>query len=144
MNTTMGSLDMSWIEVASYSYPYEAQIAKSRLISVGIPAYIENEHTINMDWLYSVAMGGVRVLVPKNYETDAKYLLENDFSQDLDEEFQLTHLHCPHCQSEQVEPYTEGKKMAFVLFAALGFPLFKYKHGYKCLDCHIFFENNME
>ncbi len=39
---------MKWMVIAQYSFPYEAHIAKARLESVGIPAYIENEHTINM------------------------------------------------------------------------------------------------
>lgn len=40
-------LGVKWVVIKSYSYPYEAQIAKARLTSVGIPAMIENEHTIN-------------------------------------------------------------------------------------------------
>lgn len=131
---------MKWVIIASYSYPYQAQIAKARLVSVGIPVYIENEHTVNMYWLYSHAMGGVRVAVPDDRVEDAKYLIEKDFSQDIDEEFDQPALKCPHCQSYAVEPYTEGKRPAFFLFAVIGFPLFKYKHGYKCNDCEKFFE----
>ena len=46
---------MQWIVVKTFSFPYEAQIAKTQLEAFGIPAYIENEHTINMDWFYSNA-----------------------------------------------------------------------------------------
>lgn len=58
---------MIWIIVQSFSFPYEAQIAKTQLEAAEIPARIENEHTINMDWLYSNALGGVRLLVLEIY-----------------------------------------------------------------------------
>lgn len=133
---------MSWIVVASYSYPYEAQIAKARLVSVGIPVNIENEHTINMYWLYSNALGGVRVSIPEIYFEKAKYLLENDFSDDIDDEFEILKTQCPECKSELIEPYTKGKKSAFLFFTLLGFPMAQYEHGYKCQNCGLFFKDN--
>ena len=39
------------IVVARFSLPYEAQIRAS-LDAAGIPAFIADEHTINMNWLY--------------------------------------------------------------------------------------------
>ncbi len=38
---------MQWIVIKTFSFPYEAQIAKTQLEAFGIPVYIENEHTIN-------------------------------------------------------------------------------------------------
>ena len=43
--------------IATYSFPYEAQIARARLDSEGIPAFVADEQTINMQWLYSNALG---------------------------------------------------------------------------------------
>ncbi len=48
---------------------------------------IENEHTINLDWFYSNALGGVRSLVPENYVDEAKLFLEKDFSDELEQKF---------------------------------------------------------
>ena len=131
---------MSWIVIASYSYPYEAQIAKARLESVGIPVTIENEHTINMNWLYSNALGGVRVSVPEIYLEEAKYLLGNDFSDDLDREFDILKPQCPKCKSSSITPYTKGRKSAFIFITFLDFPIAKPKHGYKCKNCGLFFD----
>lgn len=47
---------MTWIVLQSFSFPCEAQIAKMQLEVAEIPAHIENEHTINMGWLYSNAL----------------------------------------------------------------------------------------
>lgn len=131
---------MSWTVIASYSYPYEAQIAKSRLVSVGIPVYIENEHMVNTDWLYSNALGGVKLLVPEQFKKDALYLISHDFSQDVDSEFELNTPKCPKCNSDEIEPFTKGKRSAFFMTLILGFPIAKHEHGYKCKNCHEFFD----
>lgn len=63
------------VTIASYSMPYEAHIAKSRLDSEGIPAFMADEHTINMQWLYSNALGGVKLQVPEPYAEAAIEIL---------------------------------------------------------------------
>ena len=65
------------IEIASFSHPYEAHIAKASLETADIPVFITDEHTINMQWLYSDALGGIRLLVPKGYEIEAKVRVTN-------------------------------------------------------------------
>ncbi|MFW2163126.1 DUF2007 domain-containing protein [Acinetobacter beijerinckii] len=128
---------MTWIVVQSFSFPYEAHIAKTQLEAAGIPARIENEHTINMDWLYSNALGGVRVLVLESNLEEARALLAQDFSQELQEQFGLSE-NCPNCGSSDIQPYTEGKRPAYLVFLLLGFPLFFYKNGMKCQRCQYF------
>lgn len=134
------------IQIASYSFPHEANIAKASLEAAGIPASIADEHTINMDWLYSNALGGVRLFVPEEFVEEAKALIEEDFSHIVDEEFEELaeesftekvdeKATCPACGGNELEPYTIGKKPAFIVFLLLGFPLFFYKQGSKCLSC---------
>ncbi|MGR0305455.1 putative signal transducing protein [Acinetobacter beijerinckii] len=128
---------MTWIVVQSFSFPYEAQIAKTQLEAAGIPARIENEHTINMDWLYSNALGGVRLLVLESDLEEARTLLAQDFSKELQQQFGLSE-NCPNCDSSDIQPYTEGKRPAYLVFLLLGFPLFFYKNGMKCQRCQYF------
>lgn len=128
---------MQWVIAETYSFSYEAQIAKTQLEAAEIPARIENEHTINMDWLYSNALGGVRLLVPESYAEEAKSLLAQDFSQELEQQFGASE-NCPHCGSRDIQPYTEGKRPAYLVFLLLGFPLFFYKNGTKCKQCQHF------
>lgn len=123
------------IEIASFSYPHEAHIAKASLDAADIPAFITDEHTINMQWLYSNALGGIRLLVPRGYETEAKELISKDFSEILKSEVEIEEIACPSCGNTNTEPYTIGKKPAFLVFLLLGFPLFFYKHGIKCGTC---------
>ncbi len=70
-----------------------------------------------------------------------KYLV-GDFSEslgnevDVDEEKDV----CPKCGSKDLFAFTKGKRLAFLVFILLGFPLFFYKHGYKCKQCGEFSE----
>jgi hypothetical protein len=73
--------------IARFSFPFEAQIAKSKLEAMGIPAFVADEHTINMDWLYSNAMGGVRLQVLQEQADEAIALLKEDNSQAVEAEF---------------------------------------------------------
>lgn len=57
--------------ISTYTFPYEAQIAWAKLDSEQIPALIADEHTINMQWLYSNALGGARLQVPEEYVESA-------------------------------------------------------------------------
>lgn len=130
----------SLIKIASFTFPYEAQIAKCSLEAAGIPAFVADEHTINMQWLYSNAMGGVRVLVPLKFRKAAIELLEMDCSAELVGEFGEDKFSCELCGASTLVPYTKGKKPAFFIFLLFGFPLFFHKHGYKCLKCGRFSE----
>lgn len=123
------------ITVASFSFPYEAQLAKAKLESEGIPAFVLDEHTINMQWLYSNAMGGVRVQVPNPYLEQASKILSKDYSQALVQEKGIDLPTCLECGSENVEPIIKGKKMAFVVFLFFNFPLWPFKRHVKCLEC---------
>lgn len=129
---------MQWIFVKTFSFPYEAQIAKTQLEAFGIPVYIENEHTINMDWFYSNALGGVRLLVPADYVEESKALLEKDFSDELEQKFGKNKECCPHCGSRDIEAYTKGEKSTFLAFMFFGLPLFSFKNGNRCKRCQSF------
>lgn len=126
----------SLITVATYSFPYEAEISRATLESNGIMAFVVDAHTINMQWLYSNAMGGVRVQVQrKNFEA-ARLILNTDYSSLVESEVENDEAEHKCCQCSGItEPYTKGKKPAFLVFFLLGFPLFFYQHGLKCKSC---------
>lgn len=52
--------------------------------------------------------------------------LLQDFSQELEQQFGASES-CPHCGSRDIQPYTEGKRPAYLVFLLLGFPLFFIK-----------------
>lgn len=128
------------ITVATFSFPHEAHIAKLKLDAKEIPAFVADEHTINMQWLYSSAIGGVKLQVPAPFVEQAIQALAEDFSDLLesDDEDDREEPRCPACGSQALTPYIRGKKPAFLVFLLLGFPLFFYRRGFRCDACWAF------
>ena len=66
------------VVIAKYSFSHEANFAKMQLEASGIPAFISDEYTINMQWLYSDAMGGVRLFVSTSNAEKALEILNDE------------------------------------------------------------------
>jgi len=63
------------VTIATFSKVEEAHLLRMRLEDAGIPAYLRDENTIQIDWLYSNALGGVRVEVAEEDVDAAKAIL---------------------------------------------------------------------
>ena len=121
--------------IARYPFPHEAHIARSRLESEGIPAFVADEHTISMQWLYSNAMGGVRLQAPSEVADRAISILNEDRESDLIAQEGEDRQKCPACGSSNTEFHQIGRRWAFLAFLAFHFPLFPVKEAIKCSDC---------
>ena len=97
--------------IGRFSHPLEAQIARARLEAAGIPAFVADEHTINMQWLYSNALGGVRLQVPMVCREDAVALLATDESEALRAEQGSSEFQCLRCGSDQVAWKVDGRRL---------------------------------
>ena len=47
--------------------PWDAQVSRALLESEGVPAFLENEHHVTVNWPMSRMLGGVRLMVPVEY-----------------------------------------------------------------------------
>lgn len=47
------------LTVAHFDFPYEAQLARARLEAEGIDAWVADEYTISVQWLYCNACGAL-------------------------------------------------------------------------------------
>lgn len=116
--------------IASYTQMEQAHLAVSKLEGSGVQAWLRDEATANLYWLYSNAIGGVKVEVAEEDVERAREVLE------LPKEASGL-IQCPHCGSENI------KVRQMNLFFALGFiflslilPHRKFK-----ADCHECGEN---
>lgn len=125
------------ITIARFSLPLDAQIARSSLEAAGIPAFIVDEHTINMNWMYSDAMGGVRLQVPQAYAQEALALLRTDHSASLEAEQPSPPDCCRHCGSEQLQAIQPGRRLAFLSWLLLNIPLWPVRSRRLCLACGV-------
>ena len=64
--------------LATFSKPEEAHLLRGRLESGGVRAYVQDENLVQMNWLYSNAIGGVRVQISDEDIDEARSILRRD------------------------------------------------------------------
>lgn len=74
-----------FVTVAVYDMLPDAQIALGRLAAEGVEATLADAHLVQTDWLYSLAVGGIKLQVDAAEETRAREILDTDYSADLDD-----------------------------------------------------------
>jgi hypothetical protein len=118
--------------IASYTKMEDAHLAVSKLAGSGVDAWLRDEATANLYWLYSNAIGGVKVEVAPEDLERAREVLELP-----KEESGL--LKCPNCGSENITVRQMNLFSALALiFLSVILP--GRKHKADCLDCGDSFE----
>jgi hypothetical protein len=118
------------ITIGRYSTPYEASLVRSKLESAGIEAFVEDDYTINANWMWSNALGGVKVLVPTSQADEARGILEADQPESPPADEGV----CPVCGSADVQRFVE-KRGAFLTWLLLGLPLWPVETKVACRNC---------
>lgn len=96
--------------VASFREPHQAYIAKGRLEAEEIPAIVLDEHVAQINWMYSQAIGGVKVQVPEKVFEKAREILTATYLEELSEveeaklEPEPEDL-CPQCGSSSISAH---------------------------------------
>jgi hypothetical protein len=62
--------------IATFSHPFEAHLAKGKLESEGIEAFIADENIVGINWLYSNLVGGVKLKVREEDKERALKILQ--------------------------------------------------------------------
>ena len=130
---------MSLTTVQRYREPHAAHVARCLLESHQIPAFVNHEHHVGLNWPISNALGGVKLQVPPEYYEEARGLLGKDHRLELDLlENELPAPApvdlCPDCHSENIQVAQEAQRVKALSFL-LTIP-FKYRsHAWFCKDC---------
>jgi hypothetical protein len=117
--------------VSTFSKPEEAHLLRSRLEAAGIPAFVRDELTIQMNWLYSTALGGVRVEVADEHLEAAREITALPTVNDSREETLL----CPRCGSSEVIRRQWPRRLAYLSLLVVSFPLILSRKHSKCRRC---------
>jgi hypothetical protein len=72
--------DLKLIALRRFRDLPEALVAKGLLDSANIKCFLSDENTVRMDWLWSNALGGVRLWVREDDLSESSALLGYDFS----------------------------------------------------------------
>ncbi len=112
--------------LASYSKPEEAFLVASLLHANGIETEVRDADIINTQWMYSNAVGGVKVVVSDDDLERAREVLN------LPPQGKGI-LICPHCGSQRVR--LRELNLLTALSVAMGFLLPFSSRQVDCLDC---------
>jgi hypothetical protein len=74
-----------YITIATFDKTTDAHIALGRLGAEGIRALLFDDNMVQMDWLYAIALGGIKLRVTRADENQARRILATDYSHDLDD-----------------------------------------------------------
>lgn len=124
-----------------------AEIIKGRLAEDGIMASIKDEHTVTMNWMWSQALGGIKLLVDANEYERANELLTSyeeafeakqdapAYDEPYDEQLDPNNRVCIHCGSKNTKLQTINKTWAYSTLLFLGFPIKVKEDKWHCFHC---------
>ncbi len=126
------------VTIGLYSHPYEADLARARLAAEGIDSFAADEFLVNLNWLYSNAVGGIRLQVAEPDVESARQILAEDSAENLPEEFQQDEpvVKCPRCGSSATHYIDLGSKwLTYLSWLVLMYPLIRFRKRMQCSDC---------
>lgn len=124
-----------------------AHIVKGRLEEEGIQVFIKDEQTVTLYWIYSNAIGGIKLQVLQEDEAKALALLaamDEEYEQDTDQaayqnedrsQLDPNNKICIYCGSKNTKAEQYDKKWAYSIMLFLGFPLAVKSEKWHCFNC---------
>lgn len=114
------------VTVATFERPEEAHLLRTRLESAGFEAFVQDESLVQLDMLYSYAVGGVRVQVPPEQREEAWHFLRADAGV---EAWDQDSMHCPRCGWTGIEHESFSRRFAFFMLAFFSLPVPIFRGG---------------
>jgi predicted RNA-binding Zn-ribbon protein involved in translation (DUF1610 family) len=116
------------IKFASFLSPIDAYLVRMRLEAEGIDCFLLDVNLVEMDWLYSNAVGGVKLYIDrKNLEKAQSITVTSDEAE--------TDRKCPHCGSDNLVFEKFSRLSFFGGWLFCQFPLPYLKNKWRCLKC---------
>jgi len=116
----------------------EAHLIRCRLEAEGVDAFVVDEHIVSMQWLYSAAVGGVKVQVHARDADRARAVLDASRVPRTDSARFVTDdlgaPRCPDCGSLDVQQRF-SRRVTFASSLLLGFPLPWPVRRSRCRSC---------
>jgi predicted Zn-ribbon and HTH transcriptional regulator len=128
------------VTIASYSHAEEAYVVWTRLQSEGILSFVADDYMVTMNWLYSNAVGGVKVRVRESDVEKAVRVLgiEEKDIQPVASDLKT----CPQCNSTDIRYQTFSIRpmyitwiLTFMIGGMSGFILPFLKLKWVCNTC---------
>jgi len=131
-----------FVTVGAYNNPIEAHLAKGRLEVEGIPAYLAHEHHVWANWVYSQALGGVKVQVLAENANSAASILDAHNKGEYEESLEgvvpgVDENICPKCGSRKYQSkFPIGMILLVLLTLGLVSIIFPpRREHHTCMEC---------
>ena len=118
---------------------HEALLAKGKIESAGIECMLADDNLVRMDWLWSNAVGGLRLQARQEDVEDALAILDQPIPETLiteEAEGPFVQPRCPRCDSLDINFETLDRFWTYGLWLVLGFPIPIGKNNWKCHSCN--------
>jgi len=123
--------------VARFRDTPDALLAQSALESAGLECFLIDETTIRMDWLWSNALGRIKVSVRREDAEAAAQILGRRIPETFGVEGvgEFEQPHCPKCQSLDISYEDLDKRIAYAGMLLVGFPVPIKRCKWTCQTC---------
>lgn len=137
---TMAMQATSFVTVASFETAPAAWIHRNYLVQNGLSAIVTDEHTVNTYWLYSNAIGGVKVQIPFSDMPNYRLIsgappIEPVVSDPPGTSDARRQTLCPECDSIEISIEKWPKRLIFLVWLLFGFPIPIYSPRLRCSEC---------
>jgi hypothetical protein len=132
-----------WVAVCSYAHPAEAHIARQKLESEGIDAYLDNENLVATDWLLANATAGIKLMVREPDVPAADAVLRSKGTPELaiepdsigEEDYCEEDWRCSKCHRTDAELVPLPKVLVLLTLPLLCAPLLLLSRRCRCKSC---------
>lgn len=118
--------------IATFSKPEEAHLLRLRLEAGGVAAFLQDENLVQMNWLYSNVIGGVRVQIAEEDVDRAREIL----AEPPVDPTPLEMPPCPKCHSTATAPDELPRRLSFLTLLLAGFPFLYSTTRWRCSACN--------
>jgi hypothetical protein len=133
-----GEKQVKFITVATFSHQIEAHLAKAKLESEGLECRLADEHIVSINWLFSDAVGGIKLRVSEKDAERAREILRRGPAHPdrigVSPGEEVEGSRCPVCSSTEVH----GRGILSFLASFLPFD----KRSWECRRCGYHWEED--
>lgn len=124
------------LTLGAYSTWFEANLVSSELEAFDLHPTLVDAQTINMNWLWSNALGGIKVQIPASEVEQARQILESRPAEPPSgpESDETDATACPICGSSDTHYYLD-KRGSFLTWLILSLPVIPPLPRRICADC---------
>lgn len=127
-----------FVQIDAFTHEIDAHLSGMRLEWAGIRCFYYDEHVVAVNWLYSFAVGRVKLKVAAADAERAIEILREPPAATVPDKsvtYDPALPRCPQCESPDVYPEKVNRRLSYALWLLVGGPIAIPTKSWKCIDC---------